>query len=62
MQTATNAAALIPDVITVSRKPQNLTLQTPMALKKIEPPMEKPRIVEEVVIEEVSIDGMCGVY
>jgi len=33
-----------------------------MALKKIEPPMEKPRIVEEVVIEEVSIDGMCGVY
>ncbi|MDS4021782.1 MAG: variant-type mycofactocin precursor [Candidatus Competibacter sp.] len=24
--------------------------------------MEKPRVVEEVVIEEVSIDGMCGVY
>jgi mycofactocin precursor len=22
----------------------------------------KPRILEEVVIEEVSIDGMCGVY
>lgn len=21
-----------------------------------------PRIVEDVVIEEVSIDGMCGVY
>ncbi|MDS4042097.1 MAG: variant-type mycofactocin precursor [Candidatus Competibacter sp.] len=24
--------------------------------------MEKPRVVEEVIIEEVSIDGMCGVY
>ncbi len=23
---------------------------------------EQPRILEEVVIEEVSIDGMCGVY
>lgn len=23
---------------------------------------EEPRVLEEVVIEEVSIDGMCGVY
>ncbi len=23
---------------------------------------EKPRILAELVIEEVSIDGMCGVY
>ena len=23
---------------------------------------EKPRILQDVVIEEVSIDGMCGVY
>ena len=23
---------------------------------------ESPEIIEEVVIEEVSIDGMCGVY
>ena len=27
-----------------------------------EPMSEKPRILDEVVIEEVSIDGMCGVY
>ncbi|MBK8174712.1 MAG: mycofactocin precursor [Rhodospirillales bacterium] len=26
------------------------------------PPSDKLRILEEVVIEEVSIDGMCGVY
>lgn len=25
-------------------------------------PATKPQIVEDVLIEEVSIDGMCGVY
>jgi mycofactocin precursor len=34
----------------------------PMALKEGGPAGEKPRILEDVVIEEVSIDGMCGVY
>ncbi|WP_433603314.1 mycofactocin precursor MftA [Nocardia sp. CA-135953] len=24
--------------------------------------MEEPPLVEETLIEEVSIDGMCGVY
>jgi len=24
--------------------------------------LEEPRILEEVVIEELSIDGICGVY
>lgn len=23
---------------------------------------EQPQVVEEVIVEEVSIDGMCGVY
>jgi mycofactocin precursor len=23
---------------------------------------QEPRIIEELLIEEVSIDGMCGVY
>ncbi len=27
-----------------------------------QPPADGPRVTEEVVIEEVSIDGMCGVY
>jgi mycofactocin precursor len=27
-----------------------------------EAPAAKPDIVEQVLIEEVSIDGMCGVY
>ncbi|MCG8350395.1 MAG: mycofactocin precursor MftA [Chloroflexales bacterium] len=25
-------------------------------------PAEKPQILAELIIEEVSIDGMCGVY
>lgn len=27
-----------------------------------EKPAEEPTIIEEIVIEEVGIDGMCGVY
>ena len=34
----------------------------PAALKDGQPTGEKPQILEEVIIEEVSIDGMCGVY
>jgi len=37
-------------------------LPAPVTLKNGEPAGDKPRILEEVVIEEVSIDGMCGVY
>jgi mycofactocin precursor len=32
------------------------------ALNESQPGVGKPQILEEVVIEEVSIDGMCGVY
>ncbi len=31
-------------------------------MKPAEPRMEKLRVTEELLIEEVSIDGMCGVY
>jgi mycofactocin precursor len=34
----------------------------PATLDEGEPGVGKPRIMEEVIIEEVSIDGMCGVY
>ena len=34
----------------------------PTALKDGGAAGGKPQILEEVVIEEVSIDGMCGVY
>jgi mycofactocin precursor len=26
------------------------------------PAQEEPKILEEIVIEELSIDGICGVY
>ena len=34
----------------------------PVALKDKMPAGGKPQILDDVVIEEVSIDGMCGVY
>jgi len=33
-----------------------------IALKPAAPQMELPKVTEELLIEEVSIDGMCGVY
>lgn len=33
-----------------------------VAARPTEPADEPPRITEELLIEEVSIDGMCGVY
>ena len=35
---------------------------TPKPSNKKEHPKETPLILEEIVIEEISIDGMCGVY
>ena len=32
------------------------------ATYKAERAAEKPKASEEIVIEEISIDGMCGVY
>lgn len=34
----------------------------PASLKQAEPVSDRPEVLEELVIEEVSIDGMCGVY
>jgi mycofactocin precursor len=28
----------------------------------VEPQMEMPAILEEVVIEELAVDGICGIY
>ncbi len=33
-----------------------------IAARQPEPPAELPEVMEELLIEEVSIDGMCGVY
>ncbi len=32
------------------------------ALKIDNAPLEEPQILEEIVVEELSIDGVCGVY
>ena len=57
------APTLVADAVTPQADPPAPTaLPTMVALKDGELADEKPRILDEVVIEEVSIDGMCGVY
>jgi len=35
---------------------------TPVTLTNDIQTVEEPRIIEEIVVEELSIDGVCGVY
>jgi mycofactocin precursor len=36
--------------------------ETQEIIKNEDEKSEEPRILEEIVIEELSIDGVCGVY
>jgi mycofactocin precursor len=36
--------------------------ETPVTTNNESQPVEEPEILEEIVIEELSIDGVCGVY
>jgi mycofactocin precursor len=36
--------------------------ETPVSTGNETENIEEPRIIEEIVIEELSIDGVCGVY
>ena len=31
-------------------------------INEVETSEEEPQVIEEIVIEELSIDGVCGVY
>lgn len=39
-----------------------VTPMAELAARCPEPPLDLPVVEEELLIEEVSIDGMCGVY
>jgi mycofactocin precursor len=58
MFTETTPAAPATD----SPAPATAETRPATALKDSEAKGGQPRILEEVVVEEVSIDGMCGVY
>jgi mycofactocin precursor len=36
--------------------------QTPAAAEPAGPAADDPLVAEELLVEEISIDGMCGVY
>lgn len=50
-----------PDVAVLVWQPVPNARELPPAPSR-EPEAKRPAILEEVLIEEVSIDGMCGVY
>ena len=37
-------------------------MENEAAATKNETTAEEPQIIEEIVVEELSIDGVCGVY
>lgn len=36
--------------------------ETPANIKKEGQTVAEPEVIEEIVVEELSIDGICGVY
>ena len=37
-------------------------LATTPAKNEVETIQEEPQVLEEIIVEELSIDGVCGVY
>jgi mycofactocin precursor len=56
-----NPLAMLEPKATLHTDSEAVLLADP-ACRETESTAEKPQIVEELIIEEVSIDGMCGVY
>jgi mycofactocin precursor len=40
----------------------NMEKETQETTEKDEPTTEEPQILKEIIVEELSIDGVCGVY
>lgn len=67
-----NLKEIISMFIPVEQRPETLSLHVPpvaavapvteVVARHPEPSVELPEVMEELLIEEVSIDGMCGVY
>ena len=36
--------------------------ETPVNTKTESQTVEEPEVIEEIIVEELSIDGVCGVY
>lgn len=64
MYTQTEEAVLTsaPEVTTVHAEYSGSTASALPQTQWADSLANKPRVLEKLVIEEVSIDGMCGVY
>jgi mycofactocin precursor len=36
--------------------------ETPLTTKNESQTAKEPQVIEEIIVEELSIDGVCGVY
>lgn len=61
-QTQPVIPSVAPQIPSQQQSAEVLALNADASSKDVKPSAEKPQIVEELLIEEVSIDGMCGVY
>jgi mycofactocin precursor len=48
--------------VALGTDPEMVDLRADPVCRETASSAEKPQIVDELIIEEVSIDGMCGVY
>ncbi len=61
-KTQDSGSALVAEVQGTEQRLDQTPVLAPVSLRQGEPIGDAPQVVEELVIEEVSIDGMCGVY
>jgi mycofactocin precursor len=61
-QTQPVTTSVAPQTPSQPQSAEVIALNPEARTKDAKPSTEKPQIVEELLIEEVSIDGMCGVY
>lgn len=61
-QTQPVTLSVAPQTLSQQQSAEVIALNADARTEEVKPSAEKPQIVEEMLIEEVSIDGMCGVY
>lgn len=55
------AATLLCETLT-GKVENKMEKSVPETLKNESQTVEEPEVIEEIVVEEISIDGVCGVY
>jgi mycofactocin precursor len=54
--------AIRPYLLTSTIRKVKMEKDTPVITTNESQTVEEPQVIEEIVVEELSIDGVCGVY